>query len=143
MYLYLSSDSCTDIFPNNSANCFRVKLPQNLHLRTTDKWSIALLDFDPPKFKDDYKPRFITFESSSCVPSAYKSGLRPILQVCYYSEMKRGLPIRIANPRYVRLNTKHFDSFDMYLRDETDKDVSFKSGALTCTLHLVKEDSQN
>ena len=60
MYLYLSSDSCSDIFPYNSASDLTVKLPKTL--RGDDcSWSIAVIDFDLPKCEECYKPKFITF----------------------------------------------------------------------------------
>lgn len=142
MYLYLSSDSCSDIFPYNSASDFTVKLPKTLSLRGDDcSWSIALIDFDLPKLVADYKPKFITFESRACAPAVYKTDLRPVLQRLYYFQIRRGIPVVIDNPRYVRLNAKSLDVIDLYLLDDQGARVSFTGGALSCTLHLVRSEN--
>jgi hypothetical protein len=142
MYLYLSSDSCKEIYPSNAPDEFRVRLPQALHLSEPDSWSLAILDVHLPRFSTGYKPKFIVFESTVCTPSVYESSLRPILQRLYFHELRRGLPVRILSPRYVTVNTKDLHTFDLYLRDENGSRISFNSGHLSCTLHLVKESSE-
>lgn len=143
MYLYLTSDCNADVFPENTASSFRVKLPKTLDLKEKNcSWSIALIDVDMPKLSGDYKPNFITFESSVCAPSIYKLGLRPVLHLLYYPQIRRGFPIIIENPRYIQLNTKSIDVIDIYLTDDKDEKVSFSTGHLTCTLHLLCTDNK-
>lgn len=142
VYLYISSNSSKDIYPSNSANDFRVKLPQSIYLNHSHgSWAIGLLDLDLPQFDDGYKPQFITLESSSCVSSVYRSSLKPILQLLYLSEIRKGKPIRIANPRYVKLNTRQIDSLDLYFRDDTGHKPSFKDGPVNLTLHITQEET--
>lgn len=139
--MYLSSDSCSDIFPENSANDFRVKLPKKLCLKGYEStWSLALIDIDLPKFADGYKPDFITLESRVCVSAVYKSGLRPVLQRLYFSQFRKSLPLVIDSPRYVQVNTKTLDVIDVYLLDDKGAKVSFKPGPLVCTLHLIRSE---
>lgn len=141
MYLYLSSDSCTDIFPFNTANDFRVKLPKTLTLNDhQSSWSLALIDLELPKLAGGYKPAFITFESRTCSSAIYKTDLRPVLQRLYYSQIKKRAAVVIDNPRYVSLNTSSLDVIDLYLLDDKGAGVSFLPGPLTCTLHLVRSD---
>lgn len=142
MYLYLSSNSSADVFPENVANSFRVKLPKTLVLNGRDcNWSMALIDVDMPKLPSGYKPKFITFESRTCASAIYKSDLRPVLQRLYYSQIRRGTPVIIDNPRYVQVNTKSIDVIDLYLLDDQGASVSFTPGQLTCTLHLLRVDN--
>lgn len=138
MYLYLCSDSCTDIFPDNNASDFRVKLPKTFFLRDQNcSWSIALIDVDLPKLVAGYKPRFITFESRTCASAIYKTDLRPVLQRLYHFQIRKGTPVIIDNPRYVQLNAKSLDVIDLYLLDDQGARVSFAPGPLCCTLHLL------
>ena len=138
--MYLSSDSCREIYPYNTANDFRVKLPQTLQLHSAEKWTIAILDIDLPRLEDEYKPHYITLESSVCTPSVYTNGLRPVLQRLYFSQIKKGSPIIFSNPRYVPLNTSTIDVLDMYITDSSGRKASLKQGAVECTLHLVRQD---
>lgn len=140
-YLYLSSHTSKDIYPFNTANDFKAKLPLTLNLNgAVGKWRMALLDIDLPKLEEGYKPNYITLETSLCAPSVYHNSLRPILQRLYYSEIKKGQPITIDSPRYVTINTSNIESFDLYILDQTDQKVSFKTGHVYCSLHLVREE---
>lgn len=140
LYLYLSSNSCKDIYPSNNANAFRVKLPQTLHLYEAEKWSVALLDINLPKLEEGYKPGYITLESSVCKPSVYKNGSRQVLHRLYFSQIRKGSPIMISSPRYVQLNVSHIDTFDMCITDSSGQIEPFKKGTVDCTLHLLKQE---
>lgn len=136
--MYISSNTCKDIFPGNNAANFIVKLPQPLYLR--GKWTIALLDVDMPKLSDNYKPQYIILQSSVCTPCIYNECLSPIIQRLYYSEVRKGQPIYVTNPRYLTVNNNILQNFDMYITDDQGNKASFKDGTLECTLHLMKED---
>ena len=138
IYLYLSSDTSKDIYPDNHAGSFRVKLPQTLYLG--GKWTIALLDIDLPKISQNPKPHHITLQTSISTPCIYKSGLNSVIQRLYFSEVKRGLPVYITNPRYMPVSINILDTFDMFITDDKGQKVPFEPGSLECTLHLLKEE---
>ena len=136
LYLYISSNTSKDIYPDNRAANFRVRLPQTLYLQGS--WSIALVDIDMPKLSDNYKPQHIIFQSSVCKPCVHKDSLDPIIQRLYYSEIRKGQAVYIAQPRYLLVNNSILEVFDMHITDDLGNKVSFKEGSLECTLHLMK-----
>lgn len=136
LYLHLTSDCNLDIFPENTANAFRVKLPQTLELNGV--WTIALLDVDMPKLVEDYKPKWITLQSTLCAPSVYKTDWKPVLQRFYYYHVKKGSPLVMERPRYVLVNSRNIDFIDLFILDESGEKASFKRGHLSCTLHLIR-----
>ena len=138
MFLYVSSDTCQEIYPGNSSTHFRVKLPKPIKLKNFGEWSIALMDIDIPKLAEDYKPKFFVIHSSLCTPTVFQASLKPVLHRLFYTQIKTGRPLTIDNPRYVPLNTKSLDIIDLYITDDQGLTPSFRPGSSTCTLHLSK-----
>lgn len=138
-YFYISSDSCQDIFPENSAALFRVKLPRVIKLHKAYEWSLALVDIQIPKLKAEEKPDFLTLYCSVCTPTVYHSTLRPVLQRFYFHQLKFGRPIEIQNPRYMPISTQSLDTIEFKIEDSRGQRPIFRPVSLTCVLHLRGE----
>lgn len=139
LYLYISSKSCEHLYPDNDSSNFRVRLPTVIRLQGTKPWSVALLDIDLPKPETDYKPVYIVLSSSVCAPTVYHTTLQPVLQRIYFQEIKSGKPLRFEAPRYVPVNIASLEIFDLCIFDDKGQRPSFKSGHLSCTLHLRQD----
>ena len=135
LYLYITTQTSEDIYPNNEATYFRAKLPQILKLEGT--WHIALLDIDLPKLKDDYKPDFLVVSCSTCEPNYYYG---PYYN--YFGEVKSGRALRFDSPRYVRVNSRYANTIKFRIRDNRDEIPSVKQGQVICILHLRQETPQ-
>jgi len=139
MYIYLSSNQSDGYFTANDTATFRVKLPKTIHLSDNSEWCIAILDIDLPRFSDGYKTDYITINSPICEPSIVCNTLSPILDRVYFWYVSKGKPISFVTPRYVPLTVNVLDIIDVYLRDSAGNAPSFKTGHLTCTLHLTEK----
>ena len=140
LYLYVTSQSSDDIYPNNDPSHFRLSLPQLIKLEGT--WFISLVDIDLPKLKENYKPSYLVISSSACTPSFYENSLRPVLQRFYFGEVRSGRPLRFDPPRYVMVNSESIHSLEFRITDDEGEKPSFKPGKVSCTLHLRKETEQ-
>ena len=140
MYIYISSDQSGSNFQGNSPGSFRVKLPRQLQLTPQGSWNVAILDINLPKPPADYKPAYLTINSSMCQPSFVNGTQAPVLHKIYYSQFKNGKPLTFDNPRYVPVITDSLDIIEIYLTDSNGALPTFEKGHSACTLHLVKAD---
>lgn len=138
-YLYISSSSHEDLYPTNSPADFKVKLSRGVKAVNFNQWSVALIDIDLPPLRAGYKPSYITILGSFCTPTHYFTSLQPVLQRLYFPQLKKGRPLSIDIPRYVRVNTDGLDVVRLYLQDDQGHPPSFERGELTCTLHLQRD----
>lgn len=137
--MYLSSDSCKNLYKDNNASSFRIKLSRKIMLDNAAMWSVALLDADLPRTDESYKCQYITFQSSLCTPMVHNETLQPIMERFYYHEIRTGRPLRIDTPRYVPVNMSIIDVIDVDIIDNFGAHVSFKGGRVNCTLHLKRK----
>ena len=155
---YLSSEDCTDVFPENSYIGFRVQTPKYYHLPTerrfgcTNSWTLALTDISltekkPPGtggFRDSMRafslPTSVAVLCDLACDSFIGGGLAPVLRIIHpASEPTRG---SLALPFYVKLEREYFNTIHIWLRNSDlsalDRTKWPKPEALklTCTLHF-------
>jgi hypothetical protein len=131
-YLYLTSEDSTDRHPENSPSDFTVELPRPLSL--TGDWECCLKELcAPPGFEVLYVCSDLCLESFACDTSY------PVLRVVYGStKSKKKSSLTFDNPYYVRVYTDRLHRLRIFIRGERLEPISFKSGTVTCTLHLTR-----
>ena len=139
MYLYISSEQSDNYFTDNTSTRFRVRLPKRLNLDPRGGWHMAVLDLDLPRLQEGYKTAYLTINSRVCEPSFVNTALTPTLNRVYFNDVHRGCPVTFDSPRYVKVTTDVLDVLDIYLTDSKGATPSFKTGTVSCTLHLHQE----
>ena len=146
MYLYLSSSSCEEYFPENDAVRFRTRLPKTIRL-AEKRYQIALLDIKFPKFSDKQAVATVTINVDICGESYNGEGYGNILQKLYSDvvdkeQKKRGIKNFVFSfdpARYVPVNTDYLDVIEVYIKRDDGKEISLASGTSECTLHLMEK----
>ena len=128
-YLFLNSKDSLNLYTDNSASNFRVRLPQDLDL--SGEWEVALLDFDFPK------PSRGTGCMRVCVDFCQESvaGGRTLPVLRSLSEVvHRG---RIERPIYIRVTTQRLSELRVYVLGAKQSFVNYPAGSVSnITLHL-------
>ncbi|CAH1774166.1 unnamed protein product [Owenia fusiformis] len=130
IYFYLSSTDSTNIYPNNTASEFTVKLPRYFYLK--GKWKIGLVDIQLPPLDSNDALLYLDVFCDLCIESVVDGNVQPIL---------RRIPkdyswLSFNQVLYKDVGNWEFDRIHVYIRGNGNTLVSFKDKPLTCTLHL-------
>jgi hypothetical protein len=151
MYMYLNSNSSSELFRSNSPADFIYKLPRRLTLRNeytfsggslsdAGDWEVALTDLRTPRFERAHSPQSVTLLCNICEVSVFENDMKPVLTTIHRSRAEVGtvkpIIVEITNPKYVRVTERTIESISLLLIDETGRVASFESEELRCTLHF-------
>ena len=137
--MYLSSDDSHNVFRNNKAWDFKVRLPKILQLE--GEWMCAILQValtTGNKEKQSLE-KHLYLCSDMCIESFVRDTQLPVMNEIVVNTT---LPTRqhkvFDTPRYVHLSRVMLDEIRVYLKDGNLQSASLLQGCLNCTLHLVK-----
>lgn len=123
MFLFLSSDTCTNIHPSNNPWEFTIDLPKLLNV--SGDWGCALteIQYDGGNSEDLYV--FCDICEFSCVNGA----LLPLLRVV-------NSPALFHTPYFIPISRDQVSQLCIYIRNKHLETPSFPVRTLRCTLQL-------
>ena len=132
-YIYLSSDD--NIYPQNSGNDFVVRLSPELSLDPTQKWEVAVTEFEIVPNTGD---TCFLLCADICGPSRVGGRHVPLLRKsCSLTVGNRYLHTYVR-PFYVPLVKTFIDDVRVYLTHTTGHPGSFTDYTSRVTLHIRK-----
>lgn len=131
-YMFLSSEDCKGIYPQNTPQDFIVQLPERLRLQGS--WSVALAEVTYPSDFKGVTPPWLHLEVDLCETSIVGDQKMSIL---------RRLPSTAQhltfNPLfYIPMRHQEFDHVHVYIKEPSGATASFVSGLSCCTLQFVR-----
>jgi hypothetical protein len=130
-YFYLSSNDSKDKHPENSPDDFTIELPRSLTLN--GDWEFCLKELTSPPASE-----ILYICSDLCVESFACNTSYPILRVVSGGVSKNKRTLTFDDPYYVRVKTDRLGHLRIFIRGADLKPIHFKSGIVTCTLHLKR-----
>ena len=136
-YLYLTSKDCQNIRKNNNPSDFYIQFPKSYTLE--GRWTCALTEISLTcDFTPQSKRLYLCCDlvEQTYVRNTQISILRNIEVGTRYKKLQA---VEYTHPIYVPVAANHFNTLNLYLRDEDLYPVEFKSNDLHCVLHFKKD----
>ncbi|OOZ37152.1 hypothetical protein BOW52_10365 [Solemya elarraichensis gill symbiont] len=132
-YLFLSSQNCKDLRPNNIASDFTVELPQPYTLEGV--WECGLKEIDV-----SLKEEMMYVCSDICRESYAENTLLPVLRLLpnEVKGKKRETYLVFEDPFYVRIKADTLTRVRIFIRGGRLQHIDSDSSTTRCTLHLRK-----
>lgn len=138
MYIYINSNNhSTNLFPKNSANSFKIRLPEVIEL--CGRWKVGVVDIQLPTFSNSqYNTPYLDLCTPVCQESIDGQSFSPILKRIYRRDYLR-TKITFNPICYVDISTQRLDYIEFYIQDTLGEAPPF-SKDLHCylTLHLIQ-----
>ena len=133
--IYLSSDDCMNIYPQNTGNDFTVRLSPELALDHTLEWEVAVTEFE---IVPSTSEACFLLCTDICVPSRVGGRIVPVLRKsCSLTTGNRYIHTYIR-PYYIRISKTFIDDVRVYLTDNIGGVGSFTDLSARVTLHIRK-----
>lgn len=137
--LFISSNDCSDLYPNNSPTDFIIELPNVLELHEPCVIVLNELEISGDFQKNGIKELYILCDI--CESSFVNNGMHPVLRRITTSKIKGTVLIKeYERPIEVVIKEKRISRLRIYLTDGDMKTPSFISKPLKCTLTIKRLD---
>ena len=128
MYLFISSDDCLSLHPENTSTNFITELPKPLYLE--GEWSCAVVRLNLGNSTDQLYGIYCDIVQNSCVHGL----LKPILNLLSQSGV-------VELPYYIPLNTENVYRIRIILLDDKGKTPKNKPSTTSIVLHIKKDNN--
>ena len=134
MYMFLKSSDCMDVFPQNGANSFKVRLPDRLRSSVVNK--CCLTDLVMPPFRETGVEE-VYILTNFVKESFVGGGHLPI--VCRHINSSRLNKVNLGlSMNYLVLKNIDTDVIEVkVLNSKNMQLVNFQYGILYCTFHFI------
>jgi hypothetical protein len=129
MIVILQSDTCIDIFPNNTASNFR-----NCLINAGNFAKVGIRDIFLPPYAGDEQQLYIT--SSFIEPIQTGDTLQGILAVLPITKTESPTHVNFSNPIFADIKAKRVTHIDIQIKDAGGKFIKFNKGHCTIVLDL-------
>lgn len=130
-YMVISSDEYDEIYSSNSNVNFTIDLPSALNLGMN--WEVALTEI---WFRSSESKEQINICADFCMESLVNGKFINLLRRV---QVKKGINhIIYTNPNYFLVNRSTLKTILLYIRSDTNENISFIRGQVTVQLHFRK-----